>query len=135
MPLLFLTTTRGPEFALAIVAGWMYGACLPPARGSYADNIMGAASLGIPLWGITSVIFLPLLSSNRMALDAVRMQEQFAPLVAWILFGALLGGLLQFVSKMAEIRYGPEAAPALSRKQAPLPFPASGIHQAKGHRH
>ena len=114
IPLLFLTTTRGPESALAIVAGSLYGAGLPPARGSYADNIMGAASLGIPLWGITSVIFLPLLSGNRMALDAVGMQGKFAPLVAWILFGALLGGILQFVSKMAEIRYGAEAAPALS---------------------
>jgi NADH dehydrogenase len=80
---------------------------------------MGAASLGIPLWGITSVIFLPLLSGNRMALDAVGMQGKFAPLVAWIVFGVLLGGTLQFVSKMAEIRYGPEAAPVLSPSTNP----------------
>ena len=111
-PLLFLSTTGGPEFAVAIVAGSMYAACVPPARGAYADSIMAAASLGIPIWGITSVILLPLLSGNHMAWDAVGMQGHFAPLVGWILFGALLGGILQFVSEIAEIRYGPESAPA-----------------------
>jgi NADH dehydrogenase len=75
---------------------------------------MAAASLGIPIWGITSVILLPLLSGNQMAWDAVGMQGHFAPLVGWILFGALLGGILQIASEIAEIRYGPETAPVLS---------------------
>jgi NADH dehydrogenase len=47
-----------------------------------------------------------------MAWNAVGMQGHFAPLVGWILFGALLGGILQIVSEIAEIRYGPESAPA-----------------------
>ena len=111
-PLLFLSARGGPEFAVAIIAGSMYATCVPPARGAYADSIMAAASLGIPLWGITSVILLPLLSGSHMAWDAVGMQGQFAPLVGWILFGALLGGILQMVIEIAEIRYGPEAAPA-----------------------
>jgi NADH:ubiquinone reductase (H+-translocating) len=111
-PLLLLSSTGGPEFAVAIVAGSMYGTCVPPVRGAYADSIMATASLGIPIWGITSVILLPLLSGNHMAWDAVGMQGHFAPLVGWILFGALLGGILQLLSEIAEIRYGPEAAPA-----------------------
>jgi NADH:ubiquinone reductase (H+-translocating) len=102
----------GAELAVAIVAGSMYGACVPPARGAYADSIMAAASLGIPIWGITSVILLPVLSGNHMAWNAVGMQGHFAPLVGWILFGALFGGILQIVSEIAEIRYGPETAPA-----------------------
>jgi hypothetical protein len=73
---------------------------------------MAAAALGIPIWGITSVILLPVLSGNHMAWNAVGMQGHFAPLVGWILFGALLGGILQIVSEIAEIRYGPETAPA-----------------------
>jgi NADH:ubiquinone reductase (H+-translocating) len=97
---------------VAIVAGSMYGACVPPARGAYADSIMAAASLGIPIWGITSVILLPVLSGNQMAWNAVGMQGHFAPLVGWILFGALFGGILQIVSEIAEMRYGPETAPA-----------------------
>jgi NADH:quinone reductase (non-electrogenic) len=113
-PVLLLSTTAGPEFALAVVAGVIYGACAPPARGAYPDSIMAAASLGIPIWGITSVILLPLLSGNRMAWDAVGMQGHFAPLVGWILFGAMLGGILQIANEIAEIRYGPETAPVLS---------------------
>jgi NADH dehydrogenase len=109
-PLLFLGTTGRPEFAVAIVAGSMYAACVPPARGAYADSIMAAAALGIPIWGITSVILLPLLSGSHMAWDAVGMQGHFAPLVGWILFGVLLGGILQVVSEIAEIRYGQESA-------------------------
>ena len=97
---------------MAVLAGAIYGACAPPARGAYADSILAAASLGIPIWGITSVILLPLLAGNQMAWDAVGMQGHFAPLVGWILFGALLGGILQIATEMVEIRYGPETPPA-----------------------
>ena len=111
-PLLFLSTTPVPEFALAVVTSSIYSACVPPAPRAYADNIMAAASLGIPIWGITSVILLPLLSGNQMAWDAVGMQGHFAPLVGWILFGALLGAILQIATETAMIRYGPETASA-----------------------
>jgi hypothetical protein len=33
-PLLFLSATGGPEFAVAVAAGSMYGAYVPPARGA-----------------------------------------------------------------------------------------------------
>src|SRR5277367_6127039 len=105
-PLLFLTTARGAELALALVAGAIYSACLPPTRGAYADNIMAAASLGIPLWGITSILLLPVISRNQMAMAAVDIQAQFAPLVGWILCGALLGAFLQSFSEIAETLYG-----------------------------
>ena len=112
--MLFLSANGGLEFVLAIAAGSMYAACVPPARGSYADSITGAASLGIPLWGISSVILLPVLSGNRMALDAVGMQTNFAPLVGWILFGALLGAILKAVSEIVEVWFGPETMPAFT---------------------
>ena len=111
-PLLFLTTARGTELALAVVAGSIYSACYPPTRGAYADNIMASASLGIPLWGITSILLLPLLSGNQMAMAAVDIQAQFAPLVGWILCGALLGAFLQAFSEIAETLYGAEAQPS-----------------------
>ena len=80
---------------------------------------MAAASLGIPIWGITSVILLPLLSGNQMAWAAVGMQGHFAPLVGWILYGALLGGLLQIASEIAEIRYGPETSTGVTALRQP----------------
>ena len=113
-PLLFLSTSGRLEFVVAIAAGSMYAACVPPARGSYADSITAAASLGIPLWGIASVILLPVLSGNRMAWDAVGMQTHFAPLVGWILFGASLGAILKTLSEIVTIRFGPETLPALT---------------------
>jgi hypothetical protein len=51
-----------------------------------------------------------LLSGSHMAWDAVGMQGHFASLVGWILFGVLLGGILQVVSEIAEIHYGQESA-------------------------
>jgi NADH:ubiquinone reductase (H+-translocating) len=111
-PLLLLTTARGADVALALVAGSVYSACVPPTRGAYADNIMAAASLGIALWGITSILLLPLLSGNQMAMTTVDIQAQFAPLVGWILCGALLGAFLQSFSEIAETLYGPEAQPS-----------------------
>ena len=67
---------------MAIVAGSMYAACVPPARGAYADSIMAAAALGIPIWGITSVILLPLLSGSHMAWDAVGCKGTLRPWLA-----------------------------------------------------
>jgi len=113
-PLMFLTTSRGAELALALVAGAIYSACVPPTRGAYADNIMAAASLGIPLWGVTSILLLPVLSRNQMAMAAVDIQAQFAPLVGWILCGALLGAFLQSFSEIAETLYGAEVQPSSS---------------------
>jgi hypothetical protein len=113
-PLLFLSATRGAELAVAIVAGSIYSACVPPARSSYADSIMAAASLGIPLWGTSSIVLRPLLSGGPMALGAVDMRAQFAPLVGWILCGALLGACLQAFNEIAETLYGAEAQPVTS---------------------
>jgi NADH dehydrogenase len=111
-PLMFLTAAGGTELAVALVAGSIYSACYPPTRGAYADNIMAAASLGIPLWGITSILLLPLLSGGQMAMAAVDIQAQFAPLVGWILCGALLGAFLQSFSEIAETLYGSETQPS-----------------------
>jgi NADH dehydrogenase len=111
-PLMFLTTATGAELALVLVAGSLYSACVPPTRGAYADNIMAAASLGIPLWGITSILLLPVLSGNQMAMATVDIQAQFAPLVGWILCGALLGAFLQAFSEIAETLYGAEVQPS-----------------------
>jgi NADH dehydrogenase len=116
---LILSTRTGPEFVVAIAAGSLYGASVPPARAAYADSITSAASLGIPLWGITSIVLLPLLAGNTMAWDAAGMQAQFAPLVGWILFGALLGVILQLLSEVVATRYGAEAVSATAPSTNP----------------
>lgn len=113
MPLVFLHAMSLPEFAVAAIAGSIYAICFPPNTGTYADNIMASASLGIPLWGVTDVILIPFLSGNHMAWDMSAMKNNFAPLLVWILFGAALGALLQVFSQLAEARFGPETAPTV----------------------
>ena len=114
LSLVFLHAISLPEFAVALIAGTLYAICFPPA-GVYADNVMAAASLGIPLWGITNVIFIPLAFTNHMAWDAAGMRNNFGPLLDWIVFGAGLGALLQLVSSIAETQFGPEVLPIASR--------------------
>jgi NADH dehydrogenase len=105
---------------MAIAAGSLYGACVPPVRDAYADNIMAAASMGIPLWGITNVIFLPWFSSGHMAWSAAGMESHFGLLVEWVLFGALLGAILQIASDVAGFVFGPEITPTASPSVNPI---------------
>src|SRR5579864_9786499 len=42
--------------ALGILVGAAYTMANRPARQAYVDNLMAAAALGLPLWGLTSVI-------------------------------------------------------------------------------
>jgi NADH dehydrogenase len=114
MPLVFLHSMSLLEFALAVMAGLIYALCFPPNTGTYADNIMASASLGIPLWGVADVILIPFLSGSHMAWDMAGMKNNFASLLVWILFGAALGALLQVFSQLAGARFGPEAAPTVA---------------------
>lgn len=119
-PTLFLSSNGGVECAMAIVAGSLYGACVPPIRNTYADNIMAAASMGIPLWGIATIIVLPWSSGRHMAWSAAGMEGQFWLLVEWVLFGALLGAILQTASDVAALIYGPEITPIASPSANPI---------------
>jgi NADH dehydrogenase len=109
MPLLLLTPgISALEFGLSLAAGATFAASVHPHRGAYVDNMMAAASMGVPLWGMASLIVAPLLSGNRMGLDAVGIESHFTYLFSWILFGALFGLLLQAMGDLAHDVWGPE---------------------------
>ena len=84
---------------------------------AYVDNLMTGGALGVPLWGLISVITLPLMSGQRPEWSAEQMRAHFPALLGWVLFGALLGVVTPGLSDLAEKIFGP-------RSQA-LP-PASG---------
>ena len=119
-PMLFFSSNGGLELAVAIAAGSLYGACVPPVRDAYADNITAAASMGIPLWGIANVIVLPWFSNRHMAWSAAGMESHFWLLVNWVLFGALLGAILQIASDVAGLVFGPEITPDASPSANPI---------------
>jgi NADH:ubiquinone reductase (H+-translocating) len=91
--------------------GAAFSASPGQARGAYLDNMMAAGALGVPLWGIFSVIALPLLSGQMPEWSAAQMREHFPALVGWVLYGVTLGLLGQTLNDVAERLLGPEPAP------------------------
>jgi len=103
----------GVSLLLGAVIGAGFAASAAPTRGAYLDNMMTAGALGVPLWGIVSVIALPLLSGQMPEWSAAQMREHFPVLVGWVLYGVTLGLLTQMLNDIAKRMFGPEAEPQL----------------------
>ena len=92
--------------------GAAYSATLRPTRGAYVDNLMAAASLGVPLWTLISIIALPLAFGQTPAWSTEQIRQLFPALVGWVIYGAGLGLITQALNDIVERAFGPEPAPS-----------------------
>jgi NADH dehydrogenase len=99
---------------LGLAVGVAYSASLRPVRGAYVDNLLAGGSLGVPLWGLISVVAIPLISGQMPEWSADQMRQHFPALVGWVLYGASLGIMNQALSDVAVYFFGPEPARKLS---------------------
>src|SRR5277367_139156 len=99
------------SFLLGIAIGTAYSAAVRSARRAYPDNLIAGASLGVPLWGLITVMAVPLLSGQMPEWSAEQMREHFPALVGWVVYGALLGIIKQGLDDIAEHSFGPELPP------------------------
>ena len=65
-----------PRFsvALGMAIGIAYAVSTRRTQQSYVDNLMAAGALGVPMWGLISVIALPLFSDQRLEWSAEQMR-------------------------------------------------------------
>ena len=103
----------GPDHRLVsvlfgIAIGALFSTSLSPTRGAYVDSLMTGAALGIPLWGLISIIGIPLLFGQMPQWTSGEMRMHFPALVAWVSYGALLGLFSQGFTDAAERVLGPE---------------------------
>jgi NADH dehydrogenase len=115
---------RNPLLALlcGIFLGALYAASLRSARSAYAENLMTGAALGIPLWGLISVVAIPVFAGQMPEWNAEGMRAHLPALVAWVLYGALFGLIYQAFNDLAAARWGAEA-----KASVPVPSPLTHV--------
>lgn len=106
-------------FALSLTVAPLYAYLARPERSPALDSAMCAATLGLLCWLAINVIGMPLLLRGAPAWNAQGWRSVFPELLGWVLYGAVMGGLLPIVFKVLD-RVAPKlTAPLLAQPAQP----------------
>lgn len=90
------------------IVGGLYSMTMRQVHREYAENLMTAATFGVPLWGLVNVVTAPLLAGRMPDWSATGIRQHFPTLVGWVLFCACLGVLNQLLTDLASALWGEE---------------------------
>jgi NADH dehydrogenase len=93
---------------LGLAVGIVFAVSFRPAEHAYADSLMSAAALGVPLWALVNIMVIPLVSAQMPEWDAAGMRAHCPELVGWVSYGAVLGLLVKWFDTLAVWLLGPE---------------------------
>ncbi len=94
-----------------VTVGIAYALSFGPVRGAYVDNLMAGAALGMPWWGLINIILVPLFHSSTPQWDVDQMRAQVPALVGWVVYGSVMGVLVQAFTDLLHGILGPEPPP------------------------
>src|SRR3984885_14868777 len=97
--------------AFGVAVGIAYAFFFAPSRGAYVNNVMAGAALGIPWWGLINIILVPLFHSSTPQWDVDQMRAQVPALVGWVVYGSVMGVLVQAFTDLLHGVLGPEPPP------------------------
>jgi NADH dehydrogenase len=99
------------SIVFGVTVGIAYALSFGPMRGAYVDNLMAGAALGIPWWGLINIILVPLFHSRTPQWDVDEMRAQVPALVGWVVYGSVMGVLVQAFTDLLHEILGPEPPP------------------------
>lgn len=103
-----------PGLLIGGMVGSIYALAFRQAPGGYLDDLFSGVALSVPLWGVFSVVLLPLLAGLPPQWTVEGMLALFPALLSWMLFGASLGILCQVLARLADRAFGPAPQPEAS---------------------